>query len=154
MVGLTATAVFILEVMFNSFIYVFSRKITVAFVLRIFYQASIFSSVIHLISLSAERSIAILLPLRYNSIVGETFIKVLWGITWLIALIVCVIYITVGLIFNSLTNVNVFFCNICNDCYKYAVFYHFIQSVGNGPENNHDSKREKTNLIRTTIDSQ
>ena len=108
MVGLSGTAVFILEKVFNGSIYALSRKLTVTIVAKFFYQASIYSSAIHLISLGVERSIAIFLPLRYTSIVDETFIKVFLGITWLIAIILCVIYITVELIFISPTNVHVF----------------------------------------------
>ena len=108
MVGLTRTIVFILKEMFNSSIYTFSRKLTFTFVVRIFYQISIHSSAIHLISLSVERSIAIFLPLRYASIVNATFMKGFLGITWLVAIIQVVIYIAIGLIFNSPTNNHIF----------------------------------------------
>ena len=45
------------------------------------------ASVLHLIALGVERSIAVFLPLRFNVIVTATFMKVILSTTWIVAFV-------------------------------------------------------------------
>ena len=92
LVGLTGFTLYILDIKtVNANLLPEIAYFTLQFVAQL-YGVSMYSSFIHLVVLSSERCIAIFIPLRYTSIVNETFIKIVLPSTWILASILSLTY--------------------------------------------------------------